>query len=163
VEALERAAGRDAVRRRRVRAVVVGFLLSVTVTASCTAAGNRVEATSRAASGVATAALTASGLTLARFEATLRQVMGQRPVCADNAVKVALRFVVCGSPAARFAGYTYLFRGKQAPPFSLTQLAPKTGSYGVTATPVQIRTQYLVCAPKRYVLRLYASSLLLVC
>jgi len=163
MESLKRAAAIEAVRCRRMRAVVVGFLLSVTVTASCTAADNRAEATSRAASGVPTAALTSSGLMLARFEATLRQVMGRRPVCADNAVKVALRFVVCGSPAARFAGYTYVFRGKQAPPFSLTRVAPRPGSYGVTATPVQIRTQYLVCAPKRYVLRLNASSFLLVC
>jgi hypothetical protein len=160
---MERATGIDAVPRGRMRAVVVGFLLSVTVSASCAAAGNRVAATSPAPPGAATAALTSYGLTLARFEATLRQAMGQRPMCTDNRVTVALRFVVCGSPAARYAGYTYIFRGKQAPPFSLTRIAPSPGSYGVTATPVQIGRQYLVCAPKRYVLRLYASSLLLVC
>jgi hypothetical protein len=142
--------------------IAMGLLLSMTVIAGCAASVHHAVKTSDSAPDAATL-VTSSGLVLARFEATLRHVMGRRPVCTDNTVRIALRFVVCGSPAARYAGYTYVFRGKQAPPFSLTRLAPRRGSYGVTATPVQIRTEYLVCAPKRYVLRLYASSLLLAC
>jgi hypothetical protein len=144
-------------------AVAIGLLIGLMVTASVSLAVNRAGATSSAASSTPTAALTSDGYTLARFEATLHDVMAQHAVCSDNAVKASLRFVVCGSPASRYAGYVYVFRGKQAPAFTLTRTAPRPGSYGVTATPVQIRAEYLTCGPKRYVLRMYASSFLLAC
>jgi hypothetical protein len=100
----------------------------------------------------------------ARFEATLHTVMGQRAACSDAAVKVALRFVTCRSPAARYSGYIDTFRGQQqAPPFSLTRRAPSPGSYGVTAVPVQIGAEYLLCRPNHYVLRIDTISFSLAC
>jgi hypothetical protein len=108
-------------------------------------------------------ALTRSGLMQARFEATWHEVMGSRPACVDSTVKVALRFVVCGSPAARYVGYMDAFRGRRAPPFSLARRAPPPGSYGVTAVPVQIGAEYLLCQPHHYVLRLDVISFSLGC
>jgi hypothetical protein len=119
---------------------------------------------SSSAAPAATTELTSSGLMQARFEATLHKVMGQRAACSDAAVKVALRFVICRSPAVRYSGYIDTFRGQQqAPPFSLTRRAPSPGSYGVTAVPVQIGAEYLLCRSNHYVLRIDTISFSLAC
>jgi hypothetical protein len=107
--------------------------------------------------------LTRSGLLLTRFESTLRQAFRGRAVCEDLNSKEALRFVACRPPAARYAYFAYTFKPTTAVPLPLNRIAPKPGAFGVTNSPIQIGSRYVLCQSGHYLLRTSAVSFGLGC
>src|SRR3954464_8517972 len=70
--------------------------------------------------------LTNSGRLQVRFEALLRRTFTKLP-CSDAQAKIAIRFVPCRAPLARFLPYTYVF-ANPTDPLPTSDRAPRPGS-----------------------------------